>query len=76
MIEWNTITWYSRLAAIVFFVGILPVLNFYIGVQYQQTTAALERSAEAQLDIQMCPTPPQIKAQSVSPIDQTDTVQE
>lgn len=63
-VEWNTITWYSRLAAIVFFVGILPVLNFYIGVQYQQTTAALERSAEAQLDMHICPTLP-LKSMSV-----------
>ncbi len=36
MIEWNKVTWYSKLAAIIFFIGILPVLTFYIGTQYQE----------------------------------------
>lgn len=33
-IEWNKVTWYSKLAAIVIFIGIFPALTFYIGKQY------------------------------------------
>jgi|GEM_PF-3476791 hypothetical protein len=35
MVQWNTITWYSRLGAIILFIGIVPVLCFYIGTQYE-----------------------------------------
>ena len=35
MIRWNELTWYSRLAAIVLFLGVLPTLSFYIGTQYE-----------------------------------------
>jgi hypothetical protein len=34
--KWNEVTWYSKLAAIIFFLGIFPVLTFYIGMQYQR----------------------------------------
>ncbi len=37
MIKFNEVTWYSKLAAVIFFIGILPVLAFYIGVQFQKT---------------------------------------
>jgi len=37
MIEWNKVTWYSRLGALILFLGIVPVLTFYIGTQYQLT---------------------------------------
>ena len=33
-IRWNEVTWYSRLAAIFLFLGVVPVLCFYIGLQY------------------------------------------
>jgi hypothetical protein len=36
MIEWNRVTWYSRLAAIIFFIGVLPVLTFCMGKQYAE----------------------------------------
>lgn len=36
-IKWNEYTWYSRLSALIFFLGILPTLTFYIGTQYQET---------------------------------------
>jgi len=36
MIKFNEVTWYSKLAAVIFFIGILPVLTFYIGTQYQR----------------------------------------
>lgn len=34
-IKWNEVTWYSRLGAIVLFIGIIPALFFYIGTQYE-----------------------------------------
>jgi hypothetical protein len=34
--KWNEVTWYSRLGAIILFVGVLPVLIFYIGVVYER----------------------------------------
>jgi hypothetical protein len=34
--KWNEITWYSRLGAIVLFLGVVPMVVFYIGVQYGQ----------------------------------------
>lgn len=33
-IKWNEVTWYSRLGAIFLFLGVVPVLCFYIGMQY------------------------------------------
>ena len=44
MIKFNEVTWYSKLAAIIFFIGVLPALTFYIGVKYQQTKTAEEAS--------------------------------
>ena len=34
-IKWNKYTWYSKMLAVVFFIGVMPVLSFYIGTQYQ-----------------------------------------
>jgi hypothetical protein len=33
-IKWQEVTWYSRLGAIVLFIGVVPALAFYIGTQY------------------------------------------
>jgi hypothetical protein len=33
-IEWNRVTWYSKLSALIVFVVIFPVVTFAIGVQY------------------------------------------
>ena len=33
-IKWNEVTWYSRLGAIILFIGIVPALCFYIGAEY------------------------------------------
>ena len=33
----HEVTWYSKLAAIFLFVGVVPTLAFYIGIQYQET---------------------------------------
>jgi hypothetical protein len=37
MIKWNEVTWYSRLGALILFIGIVPALSFYIGNQYART---------------------------------------
>jgi hypothetical protein len=39
-IEWNKVTWYSKLGAIILFVGVVPALSFYIGTQYQLMVSA------------------------------------
>lgn len=36
-IKFRTVTWYSKLFSILFFIAVLPVLTFYIGKQYQLT---------------------------------------
>ncbi len=41
-IEWNKVTWYSRLLALVLFLGVIPAIAFYIGVEYQKTIKYLE----------------------------------
>ncbi|MBC7766839.1 hypothetical protein H7Y21_02505 [Arenimonas sp.] len=35
-IQWNKVTWYSRLAAIILFILLIPMLTFYIGMKYQE----------------------------------------
>jgi hypothetical protein len=41
MIKWNEYTWYSKLAVIILFIGIIPTLTFYIGTQYEATKDVL-----------------------------------
>jgi hypothetical protein len=36
MIKFNEVTWYSKLAAVIVFLVIVPILAFYIGTQYQE----------------------------------------
>lgn len=35
-IEFNKATWYSKLLAIIITFGLLPILSFYIGIQYEK----------------------------------------
>ncbi len=35
MVKWNEVTWYSKLLAAILFIGAIPTLCFYIGMQYQ-----------------------------------------
>jgi hypothetical protein len=35
-IKWNEVTWYSKLGAVIFFLGFLPILTFYMGMRYQE----------------------------------------
>ena len=39
-IEWNKVTWYSKLLALALFVA-LPFIGFYYGVRYEKTVAAI-----------------------------------
>lgn len=41
-IQWNEVTWYSKLFAILFFLGVVPSLSFYIGTQYELTRVSLQ----------------------------------
>jgi hypothetical protein len=48
-IEWNRVTWYSRMWALFVFLLIIPVISFYIGTQYERTVellAAVAMSAQ------------------------------
>lgn len=47
VIEWNKSTWYSKIAAIVVFVGFMPTVTFVIGKEYQQTKIVLAEAQEA-----------------------------
>jgi hypothetical protein len=42
-IKWHEVTWYSKLGAIILFLGVVPVLCFYIGTQYELTQQPLEK---------------------------------
>jgi hypothetical protein len=44
MVIWNKVTWYSKLAAVILFIGVLPVLTFYIGTQYEATVTAFDQA--------------------------------
>ena len=39
-IVFNKVTWYSKLAAVILFLIVVPVLTFYIGEQYGLLKAA------------------------------------
>lgn len=36
-IQWNEVTWYSKLGAIILFILVVPALTFYIGTEYEKT---------------------------------------
>lgn len=46
MIRWNEVTWYSKLAAVIFFIIVLPVWTFYLGIQYEKTQLILNQGKE------------------------------
>lgn len=47
-IEWNKVTWYSKILAVVLGVGIL-LLGIYIGVMYQRGIEAIELAEQLQI---------------------------
>jgi len=40
-IEFNKVTWYSKLGAVILFLLVVPMLTFYIGMKYQETVSVL-----------------------------------
>ena len=44
----NQVTWYSKLGAIVLFLGVIPALSFYVGMQYQ-SVLELQKQEDAQV---------------------------
>jgi hypothetical protein len=40
-IIWNKVTWYSKLAALILFLIVIPCLTFYIGVKYGEVKILL-----------------------------------
>ena len=47
-IRWNEVTWYSKLLSIIFLLGVVPVLAFYIGVQYEDLQIQKTQGVEKQ----------------------------
>ncbi len=48
-IEFNKVTWYSKLAALLFFIIVMPVWMFYVGVQYEKTILSLRESKKLEV---------------------------
>lgn len=44
IIEWNKVTWYSKLGAVILFIFVVPAITFIIGKEYQKTIDVLEDS--------------------------------
>lgn len=42
-IKWNEYTWYSKMAAIILFLGLVPMLAFYIGYQFEVVRYTYEK---------------------------------
>jgi hypothetical protein len=43
-VKWHKVTWYSKLSAVIFFIGILPIWTFYLGTQYELTMMVAENT--------------------------------
>ena len=43
-IQFNEVTWYSKLLAVIVFLVMIPILVFYIGREYQKTAEVLSGS--------------------------------
>jgi uncharacterized protein YecT (DUF1311 family) len=58
-IEFNTVTWYSKLAAEILFLLVFPVLGFYIGTQYEltkfETSKEIEINSVPQVSVDLSP---------------------
>lgn len=46
-IQFNKVTWYSRMLSILFFVLVVPILTFCIGREYQKTLYTFEKENES-----------------------------
>jgi hypothetical protein len=43
-IEWNRVTWYSKLLAVILFILVLPAWTFYLGMKYEETVIVVQAS--------------------------------
>ncbi len=39
MIQWNKVTWYSKLLWVIFIIGVLPAWTFYMVTQYKEVAS-------------------------------------
>lgn len=42
-IKWNEVTWYSRVLSIIFFLLVLPMWAFYLGLRYEEAKQAYKK---------------------------------
>ncbi|MES2623539.1 MAG: hypothetical protein V4576_04005 [Patescibacteria group bacterium] len=45
--QWNQVTWYSKLGALIVFLLVIPILSFYVGTQYERTQQTLKNQSIA-----------------------------
>ncbi len=57
MIKWNKITWYSRLLAAIFFIGVLPAWTYYLGIQYGEVKVLSRQSVVLKIPAAVIPSP-------------------
>ncbi len=50
-IKWTKVTWYSKLAALVFFIAVVPVITFTLGAEYQKTLTSLGNSSMLEMSL-------------------------
>ncbi len=54
-IEWNEVRWYSKLLALVLFIG-LPFVGFWLGIKYQELRGPLSILVSGPVDTVATPT--------------------
>ena len=67
-LNWHEPTTFSRLLAIILFVGVIPTLSFYIGTQYQDM-----RSTKDDMVVYEFPRLTSYTATAVTPLEATST---
>lgn len=46
-IEYNKVTWYSKLTSFLLLLGVLPIFIFFIGREYQKTVSSYDKETDA-----------------------------
>ncbi len=70
MIKWNEVTWYSKLLAIIFFIGVLPMLSFYVGNKYGEVKEQMNQPSV--IPVSLIPTPVTVSSSTVTTVDTSD----
>ena len=65
-IEFNKVTWYSKLAAVILFLFVVPFLSFYFGEQYGELNMESSTSAGSTATSQIFNSTPQVLNLSAS----------